>query len=352
MTLARRISAAFTAFLCVLAFAVRSGAEPIQRAAIAAHQDEMQNLVIECQEIRKYDVDAATIDQNFRAEHTQFDLVRSETANLTFSFLNGNARYDRRSDEATLKYWAAKKLPAIISQTLSVSASGRVEELTTQQLTNGKKPSFGGFRQLDQFSPEDTIDIALGLRLLGDRRWLTKEDLNAMQEVQQPDSSIVDLIAQDAGGHTHELRFDRRFLFALVYYRCSNAHGASVEITNTDFRTYGNVFIPGKITRVSNIPRAGGQISHPLIFTYVVKTAAVNDVRNTASRYVIRFPSHLLLFDARTNDEVEVGPIARSFTDDDIHRQIVERQLRQEMYEGLAKRRIEQALSSQPATQP
>ncbi len=286
------------------------------------------------------------------AAHPQFDLTRSEGSTLTFSFLNGNARYDRTTDQTTLKYWASKKLPAIISQTQTISAGGRVEEVTTQQLVNGKRPSFGGFKQLDKFSPEDTIDIALGLRLLGAHQWLTKDDLNAMQEVPQSHESIVDLQTQDGSGHSHELRFDRNLLYALVYYRCSTANGASVEITNSNFQQYGNVFIPGKIVRVSNLPNPSGEIRHPLIFTYTVSNAFVNDTHNSANRYVITFPAHLLLFDARTGDEVAVGPVARAFSDDEIRQQIEDRQQRQAMFEKLARQRIDQALKSNPSTQP
>jgi hypothetical protein len=348
----RSYSAIIPCLVFGLISASRCVADQVERIAIAAHQDEIQNLIVRCEETRHYNIDPAVANRTPLAAHPQFDLVRTEMSNLTFSFLNGNARYDRMTDQATLKYWVSKQLPAIVNQIETISADGRVEQLTTQQLVNGKRLSFGGFKQLDRFSPDDAIDIALGLRLLGARQWLTKQELNAMQEVPQPDQSIVDLQAQDGNGHIHELRFDRRFLYALVYYRCSSANGASVEIKNSDFHEYGNVFIPGKIVRTSNLRSTNGEIHHPLVFSYVVTGASVNDENNNASRYVITFPANLLLFDARTNDQIKVGPIARTFSDDDIHRQIAENQARQAMFEQLAERRINQALTAPPSTQP
>lgn len=344
--------AMISCFVLVWSVATRCVADQVERIAIAAHQDEIQNLIVQCEETRHYDTDPAVADQVSLMAHSQFDLVRSESSNLTFSFLNGNARYDRTTAQATLNYWMSKKLPAIVSQIETISASGREEQLTTQQLVNGKRLSVGGFKQLDRFPPDDAIDIALGLRLLGAHQWLTKEELNAMQEVPQSDQSIVNLRDHDGNGHIHELRFDRRLLYALVYYRCSSANGASVEITNSDFHQCGNIFLPGDIIRVSNIPNTAGQIKHPLVFSYEVTGASVNDVDNIASRYVITFPANLLLFDARTNDQIKVGPIARTFSDDDIHRQIAENQARQAMFEQLAERRINQVIAASPSTQP
>jgi hypothetical protein len=320
---------------------------------IAAHQDQLQNLIVDCRETRKHNTDAVTAAHDpFYAEHPQIDLSRSESFDVKFAFLNGNARYDRETDPETVKYWVTRGLPAIASQIQSITAGGRIEELTTQQLINGKRPSFGGFRQLSQFSPDDTIDVALGLRLLGARQWLSKDDLNAMREIPQPDQGIIDLQATDGTGHTHELRFDRSLLFALIYYRCSNSHGASVEIANSDFHRYDNVFIPGTIVRTSNLPDSSGQIHHPLVYTIIVKNASINDAQNTESRYVITWPANLRLFDARTNDPVEVGPVARSLSDDDIHQQLAEKRVRDLMLWNRAEARIQQALSDQPTTRP
>jgi hypothetical protein len=284
--------------------------------------------------------------------HPQVDLKRTEAFNLSFSFLNGNAFYDREADAKTLNYWAAKGLPAIARHRESISATGRIEELTTQCLANGKRPSFGGVRQLSEFSPDDTIDVALGLRLLNGRQWLTKDDLGAMEEIQQPDSAIVILHATDGHGDVHELRFDKRLLFALVYYRCTNPHGAYVEITDSEFIRQGNVFIPGKIVRNSSMVDSSGKVRHPLVFTIIVKHASIGDPTNIPSHYSIAWPAHLQLFDARTNDRIEVGPTTRPLSDEDIRQQLAEKQTRELMLEGLATQRIRRALDSAPTTRP
>jgi hypothetical protein len=173
-----------------------------------------------------------------------------------------------------------------------------------------------------------------------------------MEEIQQPDPTVVILHTSDGGGDVHELRFDKRLLFALVYYRCTNRHGAFAEITDSDFHRQGNVFIPGKIVRNSNIVDSNGQIRHPLVFTIIVNHASIGDPRNTPSRYSIAWPAHLQLFDARTNDRIEVGPTTRPLSDDDIRQQLAEKRIRESMLEDLARQRIRNALDGAPTTQP
>jgi hypothetical protein len=353
MNTAARCSAFVATCLVMIGVACRCPGGALDRAAIAAHQDQLQNIVMECEETRAYDIDPAAVAKvppHFR--QPQVDLKRTEAFNLSFSFLDGNAYYDRETNARTLNYWAAKGLPAIARQRTSISATGRIEELTTQRLANGKIPSFGGVRQLSEFSPDDTIDIAMGLRLLGGRRWLTKDDLGAMEEIRQPDSTIAILHTSDGSGDVHELRFDKRLLFALVNYRCTNPHGAYVEITNSDFVRQGNVCIPGKIVRTSNIMDSIGEVRHPLVFTIIVRHASIGDPTNTASQYFIAWPAHLQLFDARTNDRIEVGPTTRPLSDDDIRQQLAEKRTRELMLEDLARQRIRSALDGPPTTQP
>jgi hypothetical protein len=309
--------------------------------------------MIQGTEVREYDTDpalVATIPLQFR--QIQFDLKRSEAYNLSFSFLNGNAYYYRETDPTTLHYWAAKNLPAIARSTTSIAATGRIEELTIQRFSNGTYRSFGGLRQLSAFPPDDTIDVALGLRLLGGRHWLTEGDLAAMDEIQQPDPQIVILRALDGAGDVHELRFDKNLLFALVHYRCTNANGAYAEITNSDFHRQGNVFIPGKIVRSSSIVGADRQVRHPLVFTITVQRASVGDPMNTELNYSISWPAHLQLFDSRTNDRVDVGPTTRPLTDDDIRQQLAQKKNQEQSLDDLAAQQIRQAMNESPATQP
>ncbi|MGD0464274.1 MAG: hypothetical protein ABSB74_17465 [Tepidisphaeraceae bacterium] len=327
--------------------------DALEREAIAVHHDQLQNLQVECEEVRAYDIDPAVAAKeplNFR--QVQLELKRTEASTLTFQFLNGSAYYDRTTAGSTLSYWAAKGLPAIARQTQIISATGRMEELTTQVLANGKKASFGGLRQLSEFSPDVTIDIALGLRLLANRQWLNKDDLGAMEEVPQNDPSIVILHALDGSGHLHEMRFDKRLLYAMVYYRCTGTRGSYVEIMNSDFHRYGNVFIPGRMIRNSNVVDSKGQTRHPLTFTLTVRRVSLNDPNNTAARYVIAWPAHLHLFDARTNDQIEIGPTTRPLSDDDIRQQIAERRIREAMLEALAAQRVHRALDGEPTTRP
>ena len=327
--------------------------DALDRAAIAAHQDQLQNLTIKCTEARVYDIDpavAAKAPLNLR--RVPLDLKRTEISDLTFKFLNGSAWSDRETNGSTLKYWAAKGLPAIARQTQVISSTGRIEELTTQVLANGKRVSFGGLRQQSAFSPDVTIDIALGLRLLGGRQWINKDELNAMEEVPRDDPAIVILHALDGSGHLHEMRFDRRLLYAMSYYRCTGTRGSYVEITNSDFHRYGNVFIPGKIVRNSTVVDSKGQTSHPLTFTMTITTASINDPNNSADHYAIAWPADLKLFDARTNDRIDVGPTTRPLSDDDIRQQLADRRNHAAMLDELTTERIQWVLDNEPTTRP
>jgi hypothetical protein len=340
-------------FALAIGISYKALGNAVDRAAIAAHQDQLQNLAIRCDEIRTYNIDPEVATKalpNFR--QAPFDLRRTEISHLNFRFLNSYACYDRETNKFTLGYWAAKGLPAIARQTLMISSDGRVEELTTQQLANGKYVSFGGVRQLSQFAPDCTIDIAMGLRLLGSRQWLNRDNLNAMEEIEQNDPTIVILRALDGSGHVHEMTFDKRLLYAMSYYRCTGTRGSYVEIVNSDFRRYGNVFIPGRIVRNSNVVDSKGRTSHPLTFTMTVTTAALNDPDNSANRYAITWPANLKLFDARTNDEIDVGPTTRPLTDDDIREQLAEKRTREVMFKELATQRIHRVLDDESTTRP
>jgi hypothetical protein len=173
-----------------------------------------------------------------------------------------------------------------------------------------------------------------------------------MEEVQQNDPTIVILHALDGSGHLHEMRFDKGLLYAMRYYRCTGSRGSYVEITNSDFHRYGNVFIPGKMIRRSHVVASNGQTRHPLTFTLTVTHVSLNDLNNIPATYAIAWPAHLKLFDARTNDRIEVGPTTRPLSDDDIRQQLAERRSREEMLEELATQRIRQALASDPTTRP
>jgi hypothetical protein len=337
----------------VIGIAGNCPGDTLERAAIAAHQDQLQNIAMDCEELREYDVDPAvaeTVPLRFR--QTQIELKRSEAFTLSFSFLNGCAYYDRETEPSTLNYWRAKNLPAIARQTTSISATGRIEQLTDQRLANGEHRLFGGLRQLNAFSPDDTIDIAMGLRILGARRWLTKDDLGAMDEVQDRDDPYVILHASDGAGHAHELWFDPSLLFALVYYRCTSPNGVYVEIIGSDFHRQGNVFVPGKVVRSSTVLDSNGHIRHPIVFTITVKHASIADSRNTESHYSIAWPAHLQLFDARTNDPVEVGPTQRTLSDDDIRQQLAEKRNEEVALDSLVTQRMHQALGGSATTQP
>jgi hypothetical protein len=331
--------------------AAKSFALSIDRQGVAAHQDQLQNLVVNFSETRDYYTHPPK-GTDFTGDGVQGRLSRAESFDVRFSFLNGNAKWDRSTDPATLKYWSAKGLPAIASQTESISSTGRVEQLTNQQFITGRRMLFGGFDQLNEFSPLETIDVALGLRLFGSRQWTKKDDLAEMDQAPSSDNSIVELECTDVGGHKHQLRFDKRLLFALVYYRCSDDHGNSVEIVNSDFHQAGSVFVPGKIVRTSNLLDSGGRVWHPLVFTIQVKHATVNGLDNTLDQYAIAWPAGLHLFDARTNDQVDVGATTRPFTDDDIRTQLSERRVREAGLMDLARKRIRLALANQPTTRP
>lgn len=126
MTRAISISKVFIVAGLLIASCRQCFGQDVERAAIDAHQDQLQNLILDCQETRHHDIDRAAASSGSAAAYPQIDLVRSEMSSVRFSFLNGNARYDRVTDSTTLKYWASKGLPAIASQMQSISSSGRV----------------------------------------------------------------------------------------------------------------------------------------------------------------------------------------------------------------------------------
>jgi hypothetical protein len=346
-------SGILSVFAIAIALNQSCWADSFDRTAIISHQDQLQNVILDCEETRTYEIDpAVAAREQSQIMRERIGSHRSETYSVSFSFLDGNIRFERTISPTTLNFWLQNGLPAIVWQIQSISSAGRVEELTTQQLTDGRRPSFGGIRQLNIFAPDTTIDIALGLRLLGARQWLSGDTLAGMEQVTSSDPNIVILRTRDGTGHTHELHFDRRLLYAMVYYRCTSSHGPSVEITNSDFHRHGNVFVPGQMVRVSNIPNATGQIRHPLVFSISVKTASINDPGNVLARYLISWPARMRLFDARTAEEVDVGPTTRPLTDGEIHQQIAERTAYQQALEAATIQRMNRVLQNSPTTRP
>ena len=88
---------------CAVMAAIHSecSGNTLERAAIAAHQDQLQNLVMVCEESRAYDIDPAVAAQeppNIR--QPKIDLKRTETFRLKFAFLNGSASDDRKRAQA------------------------------------------------------------------------------------------------------------------------------------------------------------------------------------------------------------------------------------------------------------
>jgi hypothetical protein len=331
----------------------RTFGQVLDRAAIAAHLDEIQNVVVKYHESRTYNIDsevAAKAPVQF--SKTNEDLNRKENSTAVFEYLNGNARFDRTTDEITLKYWAKKGMPAIFRQTQTISSTGKVEELTEQILKSGAHISFGGIRQLNAFAPDVAVDVAMGLRLLGSRQWLSRDDLNIMHDGRSADSNIVVLEYSDGKGHTHELHFDKQLLYALVYYRCTSSNKSFVEISNSDFHRQGNIFFPGTIVRTSTILDANGKSRHPLDFTYTIDEASVNDPSNQLSLYVMSWPARLQLFDERINDRIEVGPATRPMTDDDIRVQIAGKKQQQITLEDQVRQRMNHVMNNPPSTRP
>src|ERR1700685_135109 len=86
----------------VIGIAGKCPGDALERAAIAAHQDQLQNIVMDCEEVREYDIDPAVVETiPLRFRQTQIDLQRSEAFKLSFFFLNSCAYYDRETDPST-----------------------------------------------------------------------------------------------------------------------------------------------------------------------------------------------------------------------------------------------------------
>ncbi|HUB27570.1 MAG TPA: hypothetical protein VL992_19245 [Tepidisphaeraceae bacterium] len=339
------------ATLSLLLAAAPGFGDSLSRAAIEARLDALQNMQADYQYRIDHDEDPALPTP---PSARRIDRQRTELGRASFSFLSGLARMDTITDPATLAYYKDRfGMNVVARELLIVGRDGRVDSIN-QQATgpNGKLQSNGGISNFRRFREEWTLDLALGLRLYRDSRWLTAHAIESAREISSADPNIVALRITNLGepNTIHDLQFDKRLLDALVYYRCTFGPGTDSyeEITNSNFVRQGNVFLPMHIVRRGRYIDTSGNPRHPLTYTLTIKSYHLGDASNNLAAYQMAWPANHKIYDSRVKQVIDVGPTTRPLTDDDIRAQLAQNeQTRQDLLDT-AQQRINEVLGTQP----
>jgi hypothetical protein len=347
-------STCFVAFLVAgsLFFPGRTGAADFSRAAIDARLDAIQNLTAEYNLREDHDEDPIAWRSLVEQGVAHGDRQRTDFSAGVFSFLYGSAKLESLTGDQTLKYWAEHGVNTLRRQVITIDPSGREEQLHEIPV-RGRVEVGGGVEQITEFPLDWTVDLALGLRLFGEREWLTKQALAAAEQLPPTDPEISTLEFKQSNGNVDLLRFDRRLLYALVSERCTfpEAPDSFVEITNSNFRREDNVFLPMSIDRQRHYIDLSGKPRDSLVCKIVVSKYILNDPDNTESRFRTIWPARIRIYDARVRQAIDVGPTSRPLSDDDIREQLDQREASQREIEGQATQRIHKVVGA-PATAP
>ncbi len=340
----------FCCAVVVLGVDSASLADAVDRAAIHARRDALQNFTATFRLETDYDFDPNVplpkeIIQNLPRK-------RREISEGAFSFLSESARSEIVMTPETQKKCMDLGIPANARLIEARSSTGRFEQLTEDLGVTGKITRVGGISETIDFPEEWTLDLALGLRLFREQAWLTKAAIGDAKEGPSPDRNLLILQVQGNNGLVHELHFDKRLLYALAYYRGTFADGTFEEIINSDFQRQGETYLPQKIVRRSQYTDSSGKPRHPITRTLTIAKYVLNDPQNVPSRFLIDWPGGLKLFDTRMNEIIEVGSTTRPLSDDVIRRQLQERKLSVKESEQDVEKRIEQVTGVKPATAP
>lgn len=191
-----------------------SGADDLAIAAIEARIDQLKNITAEYDLRVDHDFDPG-LEAPTDADKDLEDKF-TESSNCRFSFLNGGARFESYATSKTIDYWKSRGLPLIREQIQTRSATARCEELSEQLEAPGPPSYVGSIAGESQFPEDWTVDLALGLRIYREQRWLDRQDIEGAVRVKCEDSNIVvlQIPGKDAVGFVHELRFDKRLMYA------------------------------------------------------------------------------------------------------------------------------------------
>ena len=124
----------------------------IDRAAVMAHLDQLQNVVV-------------TGHSDIVHNLAKGALINygTEVYDFSFSFLSGTARMDAKTPPDIVKSLTSTGTPGFGWRISSVSPEGKFETLAQQISSRGHRKIIGGIAQLQEFPEDWTIDIALGL---------------------------------------------------------------------------------------------------------------------------------------------------------------------------------------------
>ena len=311
-------------------------AQDLARAAIEARLDHLQNIAVsynmrvDC----NFDPKLTIPVQTFPGYQSKFTLDSS----CIFNFLDGGARQETRPSQATKAYWTLQKLPVVEKYIETRSLSGRDEQLSENLHPPAPPEYVGGIAEGIDISNDWTVDLALGLRLGREQHFLKKEDIEAAHEMPSTDPNIVvlQIDGNDAVGTVHEMHFDKRLFYALVYSRDTNSSSRSYsEIVNSGFHTIDGVALPYKIVRQTHYVDRSNKPRVPFAWSVDILNYVLNDPKNVAANFLITWPADIRIFDDRIGAELRIGKTARVLSDDDIRQQIKDRREGKEVEEDI-----------------
>jgi hypothetical protein len=266
---------------------------------------------------------------------------------LVFRFLNGSCNVHSEIDDK----WRARAFGGTFLEVPIEDRTflpGRTEQSVLVELRDRRG---GVIKASDRFPDSWTIDIALGLRLIGPQQWLSEDDFRGAKIVSQDQDALV--LRFEAAERTHELRFERRFGYALTQYRVTTpqaAHPSSQEIVCSDFRRIEGVYIPFKMVRAVSYVDSQKKERHPYVWTTIVRDFVLNDPQNTPENMLLVWDAGMMPLDTRVDVNIRVGPTSRPLTDAEIAAQVGNAQDRKADLEQRAKERIEAARGANATT--
>jgi hypothetical protein len=329
-------------------------ADEVATIALQSRLEALQNLAATFDVRTDYDMDPHTLDRLppfYRRQALELPLHRSETGTAAFSFFKGDARLEYWSSEQTTQDYINAGVPCFtrLIETMSPSRSERWAEQQTPQLrqvSNGTISARGDF-------PEDwTLDVALGLRLLHSSEWMSNEALSAAKPIESGNPQLYVVQLPGVNGRVHRLTFDPRLRYALVSVRTTFIDGSFQEINNSNFKQYGQLYLPLQVVRTTQYIDSQGKMRHPFVRTLTIQKYVVGDPNNCESMCFITWPKNTEVLDARINEPIQVGDSDRVLTDDAIRAQLTERAQKEQQLEQQAKDRLGNLETSAPSTEP
>jgi hypothetical protein len=273
----------------------------------------------------------------------KYGLNRREDEHIVFRFRRGSAVVETTLDNDALANAKRQGIPAVQFRAKSISP-GRSEDLS-RVVVNGK---VGGLISGPTAVPPDwTLDVGLGLRLLGASGWLDISDLTAAERSSDAENSVT-LVLNDHYGLRHELTFNKSVGYALVRYRRKWPTKAEPYelIECSDFRRIGGVFVPYLITRFNIYRDSVGELRQPITRNFKLLSFVFDAQAPTTAPepLMITWPGGATVRDMRTEVMIPVGPTSRPLTDAEIAEEIILQEGKRTDLEKRARDRIDRNL--------